>query len=157
MNAISLVILIGVAISQIGMAANLGRDQKGRACSFSISEYKVGPQVAMDPCEFELDGPGPWCEGKPKVIVSQVTGTGVFASAAGKMAFVIDDQYAELSSKVKSFVARASNGAAVDVKIKGNILTAYLAFLTPYGKSLSGDAISNLLMNVPEGVWCEAV
>ncbi|MBS1972601.1 MAG: hypothetical protein JSU04_20000 [Bdellovibrionales bacterium] len=156
-----------ISIAGLALAASLaqaktynGVDQNGQVCSYTLENVKVGGPVKHDPCDFESDGEGPWCTGKPAIYTVKMTGSGTFATAAGSVGFKLDDENVILDeqNKITSYVADSRGGSSISVKVKEDgSLEIYNAFQTPYGETLTGRQIADMLLNRDAGVSYQTV
>ncbi len=143
------VAIVGAFLAQGASAAQVfnGVDTQGRACQVVIQSLSFGPIVMHDACDFEMDGPGPWCDHLKPVPTRRATGSGVYATAAGTMPFVINDGLM-FDSPTPSIAASTQLGGTVSLKLTGpRSVSAYYAFMTPYGRTLSPAQIRSLLLN----------
>lgn len=137
-----------------------GTDQNGQACSFVVSDLKQGPVQMKDACDFETDGPGPWCDQLPKIAVRHLQGKGAFVTSAGTVSYVIDDEYSNMNGDLNgvAFAATSQDGSTISANTDGKTMEIYNAFPTAYSKNFTGKEIADALLkrdaNVPYSeVW----
>jgi hypothetical protein len=154
-------IAMGAAVFAQGAdAAQLfyGSDTQGHPCQIVFTALKFSSVVMHDACEFEMDGPGPWCEGKKPVPTRQAMGYGSLATVAGVTPFLINDPSVIVSTSTPSMIATGQNSSNLTITLTGpKSVSVHTAFLTAYGKSLTPAQRNQLLLSRPAGVSYEEV
>lgn len=152
-------ILIGLLMSVSAVAQPHvfpGVDQEGRECHLSLSNVKVSQPEEHDACDFESDGKGPWCEGKPSVYVVHVWGEGEYVTAAGSVSFKIDDENVILDQQghLTAMAGDPADGGTVSINLEKTENTqgsVYFYFPTAYGKTLTSKQIIQALEDRSSG------
>ncbi|QDK38178.1 hypothetical protein [Bdellovibrio sp. NC01] len=140
-----------MAMSMTAQARVLaGVDQDGNSCQLVLNDVQVSAPVAHNPCDFDSDGEGPWCTGKPAINVVHVTGGGEYVTTAGRVNFSIDDEYAFLDEQgqLTSVTADPAGGGTVSIDLTKSANangSVYFYFPTAYGKTLTGKQIVQAL------------
>lgn len=156
-----------ISIVSLALTASLaqaktytGVDQDGQACSYTLNGLTASEPVKHDPCDFESDGEGPWCTGKPAIYTVKLTGEGTYATTAGTVTFKLDDENVILNEQkqITGYAAESSGGTYVSVSVKADgALEIYNAFQTAYAKTMTGKQIAAMLMNRDAGVSYQTV
>ena len=126
-----------------------GLDQNNQPCQLALSQFSHGETILKDACDFETDGSGPWCDGKPAVAITPVRVAGVYSTAVGNISFDISDEYSTFSEENLSFegtMGRSNLNVSID-KHGGEV---YSNLLTAYGSTLTSQQINNILLHVPK-------
>jgi hypothetical protein len=148
------------AFVSINAQANIvytGADDHGRLCRVEFSSLQAGPVVMHDACEFETDGPGPWCEGKPPVAIRTVVGSGTFSTLIGYAQFTVNDKWASFSGSSIAVTGDSSEGYVGLNFVGPNKISVHHDFLTPYGKTLTPAQRNSVLINLAPGTSYAAV
>lgn len=133
-----------------------GTDQNGLTCQLILNNLKFGKIVKRDPCFFEIDGRGPWCEGQARIPTVTMSADGVYRTEKGSVTFAVNDQYVILdqNGKMKGFNGD-DHGGTVSVKVQDEIMTVYYYFPTNFGRTLSAEEINQALSSSKdyESTW----
>ena len=124
-----------------------GLDQNNQPCQLVLTRFTPGETTLKDACDFETDGPGPWCDGKPAVAITPVRVTGVFSTVAGNLPFDISDEYSRVSEAERTF-SGTSGKSNLNVSITENGGEVYSNLLTDYGRTLTSQQINRILLHV---------
>lgn len=154
-KTISSVSTILAALVSMSAQANIvytGGDDHGNLCRVEFASLQAGPVVMHNACEFETDGPGPWCDHSPAVPVRTVVGTGIYQTLNGYVQFTLNDKWARPNGSQLSTVGDSNQGYVELNFVGANKVQVRHDFLTNYGKTLTPAQINTILSHRAPGV-----
>jgi hypothetical protein len=159
-KAISSVAILVTALVSMSAQANVvfnGGDNHGNLCRVEFASLQAGPVVMHNACEFETDGPGPWCDHSPAVPVRTVVGAGSYQTLNGHVDFTLNDKWARPNGSKLSAVGDSNQGYVEFNFIGANKVQVRHDFLTNYGKTLTPAQIYNILTRRAPGTNYAAI
>jgi hypothetical protein len=121
-----MIALASLILSQFGSVAQStevwkGWDQRNADCELRLENLVIGETVQRDACDFEMDGPGPWCDGR-SVFVNRVQAIGELKTASHQRTFKADDPIARKRENALRFYGTTTDGYLVTFVIEEAVM-----------------------------------